>query len=298
MKSIVPTTSNFSTRCRPQQTQLLVNTMLLQLWIYVMLLKVSFGFHIIERQQHQRCFLSRHNHRLRQRCRYSMTFLYEDQQNEIVSPSVPVLQSIHHTAIKTRNITMAMSFYSLFGYCTEYKFRAGPARAVWLTLPVPYDHRSRIELIEVPSYMIRNERAPDLLLARPDILGHNHIAMDVTQQMYQQEQLQSGYANQTLPSSSTTTTTTASTNPQPQQSTPSLTTYIQQLNNTSMQRFNKSLRMALYPPQQQMIGPNIYEIAFMYDADGSLIELLHCSTSKLQQNMTSGWEPWDSTTFL
>lgn len=182
----------------------------------------------------------------------------------------------HHTAIKTHNITMAISFYSLFGYDVEYKFRAGPARAVWLITSLPQPHQnSRIELIEVPSYMLQpnNERAPDLLVSRPDVLGYNHIAMDVTQQQQQQqEQLPANQGNT------------------------SLTNYLQQLNRTSIQRFNKTLRLALFPPQQQMIGPNIYEIAFLYDADGALIELLSC-TAKTQQNITSGWEPWDSATF-
>jgi hypothetical protein len=198
---------------------------------------------------------------------------------------------------------MAISFYSLFGYETEYKFRAGPARAAWLTLSSSpqskdnYDtsyHNNRIELIEVPSYMLRNDyRAPDLLISRPDILGYNHIAIDVTHQIH--------WPSKEKNASSSSSITTSIDAPQVASTVPSsslLTTYIQQLNDTSIQRFNKTLRMALFPPQQQMIGPHIYEIAFVYDADGSLIELLYCTPHKLQQNISSGWEPWDSTTFL
>jgi hypothetical protein len=293
---IVPIASNCCTLRRQRRTQR--NYLLLQLWMGLLFLKSSFGLFIIRRQQQQSCFSIRHNHRFRYRRRHSMALSeFKNEHHQSDNGQSAILQHIHHTAIKTRNITMAMSFYSLFGYCTEYKFRAGPARAVWLTLPHCYEKHSRIELIEVPSYMLRNDRAPDLLISRPDILGYNHIAIDVTPQIHYQEQLQSNNGNQTLPASSTTPTTTeASLDLQP--STPSLTTYIEQLNFTSMQKFNKTLRMALYPPQQQMIGPNIYEIAFVYDADGSLIELLYCTATKLQQNITSGWEPWDSTTFL
>ena len=291
MHSIVRITSKSLIRQR-QQTAFISRS--IQLWITLVLVQSTFGLWNLRHPEQQRCLSSRSKHTLLNRRKDTFAIHVELQQehhqNEYVQSS-PILHSIiHHTAIKTRNITMAMSFYSLLGYHTEYKFRAGPARAAWLTLP--HSNHSRIELIEVPSYMIRsNDRAPDLLLSRPDILGYNHIAMDVTQQIQQTVQHHSMDGDQS-------SSLSAAASPDQQQSTPSLTKYLQQLNGTSMQRFNKTLRMALYPPRQQMIGPNVYEIAFMYDADGSLIELLHCTATKLQQNMTSGWEPWNSTTFL
>jgi catechol 2,3-dioxygenase-like lactoylglutathione lyase family enzyme len=174
---------------------------------------------------------------------------------------------LHHTAIKTRNITMAISFYSLFGYEVECRFRAGPARAVWLRLP----EGGRLELIEVPSYMLQQPRAPNLLV-RPDILGYNHMAIDVSAQI-QKESETDQHTNAT-----------------------SLTSWIQGLNQTSIALFNKTLRTAVYPPQQQIIGSNVYEIAFLYDADGCLIELLH-NTASLPQRVLSGWEPWNGTDF-
>ena len=40
-----------------------------------------------------------------------------------------------------------------------------------------------------------------------------------------------------------------------------------------MALFGRQLRIAL-PPEQKVIGSQVYEMAFIYDADGALIELL------------------------
>lgn len=37
----------------------------------------------------------------------------------------PLPTRIHHSALKTRNITTAMQFYSLLGFSVQHKFRAG-----------------------------------------------------------------------------------------------------------------------------------------------------------------------------
>ena len=274
-RTVVRTTSCCSSQ---QQRQTIIpkkyRLFLIRLWMCLTVVKRSLGLCMNRQkmQMPQKCFSINPSDRRRLAMTIFESKMNDHPNHDDMTPSPMALH--HHTAIKTRNITMAISFYSLFGYGIEYKFRAGPARAAWLTTSWPPPHQnSRIELIEVPSYMLQSnkERAPDLLLSRPDILGYNHIAMDVTQQQ-QQEQLTAHQGNT------------------------SLTNYLQQLNRTSIQRFNKTLRLALFPPQQQMIGPNIYEIAFLYDADGALIELLSC-TGKTQQNVTSGWEPWESATF-
>ena len=97
----------------------------------------------------------------------------------------------HHTAVKTRNIENAIKFYSLLGFEVETKFVAGPARAAWLLhesstsdQPTSNNSQSRIELIEVPSYMLnepegKQKRAIDLT-RREELLGLNHLALDVT----------------------------------------------------------------------------------------------------------------------
>ena len=190
---------------------------------------------------------------------------------------------LHHAAIKTRNISTAIDFYSLLGYQVICRFRAGPARAAWLqlassltasteddaSLTAADPIRCRLELIEVPSYVLnetssgttdRRIRAVDLM-QRQELLGYNHVALDVT------AQIRSGGMKG------------------------GLSEWMQRLNDTSLERFGKSLRVALHP-RQQMIGRSVYELAFLYDADGALIELLHHQRD-LEQTIESGWEPWD-----
>lgn len=89
--------------------------------------------------------------------------------------------AIHHTAVKTRNITVAIQFYSLLGFEVEARFRTGPARAAWLTQA----SNSRLELIEVPSYLLDEpegmKRRALNLVERQELLGWNHLALDVTE---------------------------------------------------------------------------------------------------------------------
>lgn len=180
---------------------------------------------------------------------------------------VPVGMVMHHTALRTRNISNAIQFYSLFGFIVSSRFRAGPARAAWMELDGPHPQQCRLEIIEVPSYLLHEQpgvsrqRAPDLM-NRQEILGFNHIALDVT----------------TLIESNDENVT-------------SLQQWIDELNRKSVEMFGKTLRIAL-PPRQQMIGQLVYELAFLYDADGCLVELLHLKDQVTQQ-VESGWEPLD-----
>lgn len=179
--------------------------------------------------------------------------------------------TVHHTALKTRNITNAILFYNLLGFQLVSKFRAGPAKAAWIELGGKNSCRQRIELIEVPNFMLNEEvgvtikRAPDLMNRR-DILGYNHVALDVSKII------------KSCPNRYT-----------------SLSDWITELNRTSIDSFGKTIRMVL-PPRQQLIGQYIFELAFILDADGCLIELLH-EKRKLMQAMDSGWEPWDGIGF-
>jgi hypothetical protein len=177
-------------------------------------------------------------------------------------------------AIKTRNITLAVDFYSLLGLEPTAKFKAGPARAAWLEqLNSKQSATVRIELIEVPSYVLNEsdgmkKRAVDLM-QRQDLLGLNHIALDVTAIV----------KNGRNPSIT------------------NLADYLDWLNEQSVTKFGKTLRVALRP-QQQIIGQSVYELAFIYDADGSLIEFIRRQDGDLQQVLDSGWEPWDGTGFV
>jgi catechol 2,3-dioxygenase-like lactoylglutathione lyase family enzyme len=234
------------------------------------------------------------------------------QQSQQSQP--PVYLQIHHTALKTRNITNAIEFYSLLGYQVASKFRAGPARAAWLELPqgntasVSAASVSRLELLEVPAYMLPSprERAPNLM-DQQAVLGYNHVALDVTYQIQQMQILlqehdqkddDSMTRNTTASTSSTSTSTTSTTSTTTIISTVSLADWMSRLNATSVELFGKTLRVAL-EPQQQIIGRNVYELAFLFDADGCLVELLNLkSVLPLTVNVQSGWEPWDGEGFV
>ncbi|CAJ1924932.1 unnamed protein product [Cylindrotheca closterium] len=179
----------------------------------------------------------------------------------------PSLAVIHHTAIKTRNITLAIQFYGLLDFEVTTKFRAGPAKAAWLEQQGPTTSTrgaggTRLELIEVPSHILNEPegqkcRAIDLM-QRQDLLGMNHFALDVTGNIKSQEL-------------------------------ESLSEWMENLNEKSLKEFGKTLRIAL-SPRQQMIGRSVYELAFLYDADGALVELLN-KQRDLPQEIDSGWEP-------
>ena len=143
-------------------------------------------------------FLAPHHHKMT-----TMSRRWHPHASAII-----IVPSLHHAALKTRNITTAIQFYGLLGYRLQQKFRAGPARAAWLELPCSSSDGSsnststigggssaaaaaggRLELLEVPGYMLppQNDskpppRAPNLM-DRPALLGYNHVALDVTPQI-------------------------------------------------------------------------------------------------------------------
>lgn len=222
-----------------------------------------------------------------------MTTLKIANNNEIENEYTPPPLVMHHSATKVRNITLAIEFYGLLGFQVSTKFRAGPARAAWLELGARNSNTNtgqdndastqsgggcRLELIEVPSFVLdepegMRRRAYDLM-DRQDLLGHNHLALDVTHQIAAAASCDDDNNSSAVVD---------------------LTTWLQALNQTSIRTSNRMLRVAL-EPQQQMIGQGVYELAFLYDADGALIELLN-KQSELSQPMASGWEPWDGSDF-
>lgn len=185
-----------------------------------------------------------------------------------------VTNPVHHVALQTNNITRAIMFYSLLGFECVEKFRAGPAKASWLQFKTPNMTNTLIELLEVPSTSNIPRRAPGRLDPATSIMGYHHVALQVS-----------------LP----------------------LETFVAHLNTTSYRRFGKYLYMAVWPPQQRQMGSSgVYDVAFVYDADGCLIELLyhqppppktHSSLLNATNSTTvgtpgqimSGWEPWNGT---
>lgn len=193
----------------------------------------------------------------------------------------------HHTAIKVRNIENAIKFYSLLGFHVETKFVAGPARCAWLLHESehinsqPTSLSSRIELLEVPSYMLNEsegkiKQAIDLT-KREELLGLNHLALDVT-----------GCIPRPNNDGGATEEGTACALYQLQE-------WMDDLNTLSIDKFGKRLRVAL-SPTKRIVGREVYEMSFIYDADGSLVELLNHSGT-LQQEISDGWQPWDGLGF-
>ncbi|KAL9181828.1 hypothetical protein ACHAXT_012171 [Thalassiosira profunda] len=195
----------------------------------------------------------------------------------------------HHAAVKTRNIENAIKFYSLLGFRVESKFVAGPARCAWLLHEsCSRDNsdnsngnsngpKSRIELLEVPSYMLdepegTTRRAIDLA-KREELLGLNHFALDVTNNIPRPDNDDGASADGSACALY------------------QLQEWMDDLNALSIERFGKSLRVAL-SPVKRIIGKEVYEMAFLYDADGALVELLNHSGT-LEQEMDDGWAPWD-----
>ncbi len=206
-------------------------------------------------------------------------------------------------AVKTRNIENAIKFYSLLGFHVETKFVAGPARAAWLLHGVDgHDHststiKSRIELIEVPDYMLNEpegkiKRALDLT-KREELLGLNHFCLDVTQCIPKPT---NAGGDGSLISNIDATTTTVSEDGSSSCSLYNLQEWLDDLNELSISTFGKSMRVALQPTKR-IIGRDVYEMAFIYDADGTLVELLNWS-GRLEQEIGDGWEPWNGEGFV
>lgn len=72
--------------------------------------------------------------------------------------------------------------------------------------------------------------------------------------------------------------------------------WMDDLNALSLDKFGRTLRVAL-EPTKRIIGREVYEMAFLYDADGALVELLNHS-GRLEQEVGDGWAPWDGKGFV
>jgi hypothetical protein len=109
------------------------------------------------------------------------------------------------------------------------------------------------------------------LTKRKELLGLNHFALDVTHNIPQ--------------------SVDASSPPGTACELYQLKEWMDDLNQLWIEKFGKSLRIAL-PLTKRMIGREVYEMVFSYNADGALLELLnHLGT--LRQEVEDGWELWD-----
>ncbi|KAJ1447464.1 Glyoxalase/Bleomycin resistance protein/Dihydroxybiphenyl dioxygenase [Pelagophyceae sp. CCMP2097] len=109
----------------------------------------------------------------------------------------------------------------------------------------------RLELIEVPESMDPPAKARDLLNDEV-ALGLNHIALDVTHCGVK-----------------------------------TMDEYLTQLNLKSEKVFSKSVKLVV-PPYQQIVGKHVFELAFVQDPDGALVELLNFENT-LDFDMEPDW---------
>ena len=193
----------------------------------------------------------------------------------------------HHMAMKTSNIEMSIAFYSLLDFYPVAKFRSGPARAAWLEHMANGDVRSevgarsnsaaRIELIEIPDEILYEgideeakkqmprKRALDRM-ANSAVLGWDHMCLDVSESI--RTMSEDGGNDGNVRSN--------------------LQGWIDALNSNSQSKFGKDVRVAL-EPRVKVIGREQYELAFIYDADGGLIELVN----KLDDSAPAAESSWD-----
>lgn len=194
--------------------------------------------------------------------------------------------------MKTSNIEMSVAFYSLLEFYPVAKFKSGPARAAWLEHCSDYDDErgecrscddggigigGRIELIEVPEEMLYGpeegarkgprKRAVDRMF-NPALLGWDHICLDVTVPIQTKAKAMSVDEDHSSDESKHESGTESSKNKG------GLQHWIVALNKKSLSKFGKELRVALQP-RVKLFGRERCEYAFLYDADGGMIELIN-----------------------
>lgn len=139
------------------------------------------------------------------------------------------------------------------------------------------------------------KRALDLT-KREELLGLNHFCLDVTHCIPKPSNIS---GDESLISNIDATTTTVVSKEDGSSSSCSLYNlqeWLDDLNQLSISTFGKSMRVALQPTKR-IIGRDVYEMAFIYDADGTLVELLNWS-GRLEQEVGDGWEPWNGEGFV
>ena len=214
-------------------------------------------------------------------------------------PSITCSMQQHHTAMKTSNIEMSIAFYSLLDFHPVAKFRSGPARAAWLGHMPNGDasgkgsadsgsrinSAARIELIEIPEEILYEgideeerkqmprKRALDRM-TNTAVLGWDHMCLDVTESVR----------------------TMSVDGDNDENSTGNLQGWIDALNSKSKSQFGKDLRVAL-EPRVKLFGKEQYELAFIYDADGALIELVN-KLDGSESPVESSWDDEDDSRII
>ena len=221
------------------------------------------------------------------------------------------IQSLQQGIMNVSNEKTATSFYNSSRLSSQ-RFASSISKAndtndqnassnssstITTTIKGQNDVASRIELIEVPPYMLDEKpntvkKAIDLV-KNESLLGLNHYALDVTSyiQFLREHDLLGGSGSNDDNDDSVDSVDS---------SYYGLDQFLEYVEQRSLDKFNKTLRIAV-KPRQQVIGNQVYELAFMYDADGTVVELVRYIKEvelKDGQEMDSGWEPWDGRGFV
>ena len=144
---------------------------------------------------------------------------------------------LHHASIRTADIHQAIAFYEQLGFTVRERFTTGYTLACWMT-----GLGGRIELIQIPE----PKPAPDAFNDE-HYVGYYHLSFDLTEVATDLslwlEQLEQKLTN---------------------------------LSTDDLENeFGKILPWKiLLPPEQQMIGDRLYEVAFIADPDGLPLEFI------------------------
>jgi len=146
---------------------------------------------------------------------------------------------MHHASIRTADIHRAITFYERLGFSLEERFTTGATLACWMT-----GLGGRIELIQIPQ-----PRPPADAFGDEHYTGYYHLSFDLTELTHSLpawlDEVRSRFPASDVSSS-----------------------------NVSSSDANSERLRVLLPPEQQMIGEGLYEVAFIADADGLPLEFI------------------------
>ena len=161
---------------------------------------------------------------------------------------------MHHVAIRTADILRAIAFYEILGFTVTERFTAGMTLACWME-----GWKGRIELMQVP-----NPTPPPDPFADEGYVGYYHLSLDFRHGPHDsREKSGENGISVTLPQW--------------------LDRLQKDINDASASQTGGVILnplTILLPPEQQMIGSQVYEVAFIADSDGLPIEVLNPLTPK------------------
>jgi catechol 2,3-dioxygenase-like lactoylglutathione lyase family enzyme len=142
---------------------------------------------------------------------------------------------LHHVSIRTADIFRSIAFYEQIGFVMEERFTAGSTLACWMVGTVGTAAMGgRLELLQIPEPKPAADAFGD-----EHYVGYYHLSFALTGDLTGESSLPDWLAGLT----------------------------------GKLQAIDQVLTVLL-PPQQQMIGDRLYEVAFIADPDGLPIEFL------------------------